>query len=119
MASLDIESMRQKIREIAKERDWDQYHTPKNLAISLSLEASELLEIFQWLNDPQVAAIQNDPKKMEAIRDELSDVLYWLLRLSDVLSIDLNSAFWAKMQKNIEKYPVHLCKGKSTKYTDL
>ncbi len=106
MENLEIGNMRRKIRQVIQERDWDRYQTPKSLAIALSVEASELLEIFQWLNDEQVAKIKEDPKKMQDIRDELSDVLYWLIRLSDVLEIDLNSSFWEKMKKNIEKYPV-------------
>ena len=106
-------------RTFSKERDWDQFHTPKNLVMALSVEASELCEIFQWLNEKESEAIMTDPKSAKKVRDELSDILYYLLRLSDTLSIDLEKAFWEKMEQNRKKYPVEKARGRSDKYTEL
>lgn len=97
-----------------KERDWEQYHLPKNLAISLSLEASEVLEIFQWSKNLDLPA-----DKKQLLADELADVFYYLLLLSHETKIDLTSAFKRKMRQNAKKYPISKSKGKSTKYTDL
>lgn len=116
---MDVDKMQAHQRQFAKEREWDQFHTPKNLAIALSVEAGELCEIFQWLNDGQVATIAEDREKMSQIRDELSDILFYTLRLAGVLEIDLEKAYWAKMKKNAEKYPVHLSKGSAKKYTEF
>jgi dCTP diphosphatase len=112
MADLDVSKMQKKIQEIVEARDWDQFHTPKNMAISLSLEASELLENFQWLKE-------GDAIPTQAIADEMADVLYWLLRMSDVLKIDLDKAFWEKIKKSEAKYPVELAKGNAKKYTEF
>lgn len=98
-----------------RERDWEQFHTPKNMAISLSLEASELLEVFQWREDGD--ALQSGDVKRCA--DELADILYWVLLISNDLGIDLVSAFTEKMQKNREKYPVSKARGSAKKYDQL
>ena len=119
MENLDIGKIKEKLRQIALEREWDQFHTPKNLAISLSLESSELLEIFQWLNDEQVKSLKDNPKLLSKIQEEISDVLYYLLRLSDILNIDVEKCFWEKLALSEKKYPVALSKGNSKKYTEL
>ncbi len=104
---------------MAQERDWDQYHTPKNLAAALSVEASELLEIFQWLSESQSQAIVNDVKKFQAVKEELADILYYVIRLADQLDIDLELAFWGKLKKSLAKYPVKSARGNSKKYTEF
>lgn len=119
MAQIDIDKMQEKIRQIVAERDWEKFHNPKNLSMSLLLEASELMEIFQWLNEKESYEIRNNPEKMDEIRDELADVFFWVIRIADHFKIDLDQAFWNKMKKNEAKYPVHLAKGVSTKYTEL
>jgi NTP pyrophosphatase (non-canonical NTP hydrolase) len=112
-----VEELRDALRRFAAERDWDQFHFPKNLAIALSVEAAELLEHFQWLPDVESA---DPPAETRAkIREELADVLLYLIRLADKLDIDLAAAAFDKMAVNARKYPVHRARGTSKKYTDL
>ena len=113
----DIESLQMALRDFAAERDWDQFHSPKNLATALAVEAAEILEHFQWLTEEQSRSLP-EAKRTEAA-EELADVLLFLVRLADKLDIDLMSAATAKLSKNAEKYPVAKSKGKSTKYTEL
>ena len=104
----------EKILQFQKERDWKQYHQPRNLAISLCLEASEVLEIFQWSKDNEV------PKgKIEHLEEELADVYYYLLLLAHESGVDIKQAFQRKMKINSKKYPVNSSKGSSKKYTEL
>lgn len=119
MRSLDIEKMQEKIRQIIQARDWGKFHSPKNQSISLLLEASELMEIFQWLTEKESYEIKNNPKKMIEVKEELADILFWVLLLSDHFQIDLQDAFWKKMKKNEKNYPVKLSKGNATKHTEL
>ncbi len=109
-----MSKMIQTILAFREERDWKQFHLPKNLAISLVLEAAEVLELFQWVKDNNLPA-----DKKGDLRDELADVYYWLLLLSHEFEIDLEEALQEKMKKNEEKYPIHKAKGKSEKYTKL
>ncbi len=119
MITLEVTKIQEKIREISKARDWDQFHTAKNLAAALSVEAGELLEIFQWLTEKQSNDLKGDDVKLEPIADELSDILYFVMRLSDVLEIDINKAFWKKLAKSEAKYPVDKAKGNAKKYTEF
>jgi dCTP diphosphatase len=114
-ASLD--TLRDLLRRFVAERDWDQFHSPKNLAIALSVEAAELLEHFQWMPETQSAALAGDVKAR--IREELADVLIYLIQLADKLEIDLLAAASDKIQLNAEKYPVEKARGSSKKYTEL
>ena len=112
-----IETLTKRIIEFRDRRDWKQFHNPKDSAISLVLEAGELLEHFQWKDEKaQWAHIET---KREDVADELADVLYWVLLLSNDLNIDISEAFVRKLEKNNEKYPVEKAKGRSNKYTDL
>ncbi|MBU0655314.1 MAG: nucleotide pyrophosphohydrolase [Gammaproteobacteria bacterium] len=97
------------------ERDWEQFHTPRNLAISLSLEAGEVLELFQW-QDPQGEAVQ---AVLPRLQEEVADVAVYLAYLCHDLGIDLEAAIRSKMMKNREKYPVALARGSAKKYTEL
>lgn len=115
--SREIESLRSRLRLFAEERDWDKFHSPKNLAAALSVEAAELLEHFQWLTESESASLSNE-KRLE-VSEELADVLLYLIRLADKLDIDLVQSAEQKLLRNAEKYPVEKAKGKSTKYTDL
>ncbi len=119
MTTLNLTKIYELQRQFSKERDWDQFHTPKNLAMALSVEASELAEIFQWLTEAQSNAIMSDGKQAKKIRDEVSDVLYYLLRLSDRLGIDVETAFFEKMEQNKAKYPVEKARGSMAKYDSL
>jgi NTP pyrophosphatase (non-canonical NTP hydrolase) len=112
--STKFEVVVNRIEQFCVDRDWSQFHDPKNLAISLQLEASEVLELFQWTKDNKVK-----PGKENEMADELADVLYWLIMLSNHYKIDLLSALNLKMDKNEAKYPVESAKGVSTKYTQL
>jgi dCTP diphosphatase len=105
-------------REFVKAREWDQFHTPKNLAMALSGEVGELTEIFQWLSEAQAAKVMENEKGAEAVRHEIADVFFYLMRLSDVLGVDVEAAFWEKMRLNAAKYPVDRAKGSHAKYTD-
>jgi NTP pyrophosphatase (non-canonical NTP hydrolase) len=113
----DLAGLRDALRRFAAERDWEQFHTPKNLAMALSVEVAELLEHFQWLTAEQSAAL--DPGALARVREELADVLLYLVRLADRLDVDLLEAAREKMDRNAEKYPVDKARGSSRKYTDL
>lgn len=104
------------VREFCDERDWDQFHNPKDMALSLTLEAAEVLEHFQWMSETEVEDYLNRHKG--AVADELADVLYWVLRMSDKLNIDLKEAFDKKLAKNEGKYPVSKARGNHKKYTE-
>lgn len=109
-----MDELIESILKFRKERNWKQFHTPKNLAISMLLEAGEVLELFQWTKDHKL------PKeRLPELKEELADVYYWLLLLSHEFKIDLNKEFKAKMVKNAKKYPVSKAKGTSKKYTKL
>ncbi len=116
MAS-DISDLQKRIREFVDERDWDQFHNPKDLALSLILESAEVLEHFQWKNDAEMADYAVNHK--DDIGEELADVLYWTLLLANKLKIDLSDAFKAKMLINEAKYPIEKAKGSHKKYTEL
>jgi dCTP diphosphatase len=113
----DLEILRGQLREFAAARDWDQFHSPKNLAMALAAEAGELLEIFQWLTEAQSQSL--DPAATAAASDEVADVLLYLIRLSDILGIDLIAAAKRKLATNAEKYPVDKARGSRRKYTEL
>jgi NTP pyrophosphatase (non-canonical NTP hydrolase) len=113
--AVDIEAIQKKLEAFARERDWEQFHSPKNLAMALAGEAGELLELFQWLTQAESEKIDEDLRV--AASHELADVMIYLLRLADRLDIDLDQAVAAKMKINAAKYPVALAKGKATKST--
>jgi NTP pyrophosphatase (non-canonical NTP hydrolase) len=112
---MDIEALQQRLAEFAAERDWEKFHSPKNLAMALAGEAGELLELFQWLTQGESEEIDEDLRT--AVSHELADVMIYLLRLADRLDVDLDQAVAAKMKINAKKYPVALAKGKATKST--
>jgi NTP pyrophosphatase (non-canonical NTP hydrolase) len=101
------------------DRDWKQFHHPKDLAISIALEAAELLEHFQWKGKDEVARDLEDPDRKEALGDEMADVLILLLSASDAVGIDLFDATVRKIEKNAEKYPVEKARGNALKYDRL
>jgi NTP pyrophosphatase (non-canonical NTP hydrolase) len=111
----DLIELRDRFREFAAERDWEQFHTPKNLATALSVEASELLEPFQWLVSGQE---ELDDDKLKAIRHEMADVLAYLVMLADKLDIDLFQAALEKIELNRAKYPAGKVRGDSRKYSE-
>ncbi|NYT23648.1 nucleotide pyrophosphohydrolase [Alcaligenaceae bacterium] len=104
-----LQSISQQQRAFAKEREWEQFHSPKNLASALIVEAGELLEHFQWITEEQSRMLP--PEKLEAVGSEIADVLLYLVQLSNVLGIDPVEAAQAKIKVNSQKYPVDLAKG--------
>ncbi len=114
---MDEIKIQKKLRKFSKERDWDKFHKLKNLAISISIESSELLEIFQWQNEN--STFWKDKKIMKLIEEEIADVMLYLLRFTDVAEIDVQKICENKIRKNKVKYPIKLSKGISTKYNKL
>ena len=111
----NLDDLRQKLRGFAQQRDWEQFHTPKNIAIALSVEASELLEIFQWLSDAQSQDLT--PKQRESIAQEIGDVMNYLVRFCDLVDLDPIECAEKKIDLNEQKYPADLVRGSSAKYT--
>jgi NTP pyrophosphatase (non-canonical NTP hydrolase) len=116
---MGIEALTQALLKFRDERDWAQFHTLRNLIVSLNLEAAELLELTQWKSDAEMAALTQDEGAREALRDECADVLLYLLLIADQAGIDLEAAARAKLAKNEAKYPVEKSYGSSRKYTQL
>lgn len=112
----DLTEIREIMRQFVSERDWDKFHTPKNLATALSVEASELLEPFQWLVSGDKSEL--DEVKLTAIRHEMADVLVYLVRLADKLDVDLLQAVQEKMVLNRAKYPADKVRGDARKYSE-
>ena len=108
--------LRDRLRKFVAERDWDQFHSPKNLAMALSVEAAELVEHFQWLSEEQSKNLA--PEKLADVRDEMADVLVYLVRLADKLEVDLLAAVDVKMEKNALKYPADQVRGSMKKYSE-
>ena len=113
----EIESLREQLRAFSAARDWDQFHSPKNLAMALSVEAGELLEIFQWQSEDQSRRLTSEA--LAAASDEVADVLLYLIRLCDQLGIDPIVAANHKLVANAAKYPADKARGNSKKYTEL
>lgn len=116
---MDLQALTRALVAFRDERDWAQFHTLRNLIVSLNLEASELLELTQWKGDPEIDTMLRDDDKMEALRDECADILLYLLLIADKAGIDLLAAARAKLVKNGEKYPVDKARGSRAKYTEL
>ncbi len=115
--STELESLKLKLREFAKERDWDQFHSPKNFSMAMIVECAELVEHFQWLTDEQS---KNLPKEtLEEVSLEMADIFMYLIRLADKLDVDLVESVKRKMILNAEKYPIEKAKGLATKYNKL
>jgi NTP pyrophosphatase (non-canonical NTP hydrolase) len=112
----DLGELRTRVRAFVAERDWDRFHSPKNLAMALSVEASELVELFQWLTEEESAA--PDPDRRRRVAEELADVLWFLVRLADRLDIDLLEAAERKLAANAAKYPADRVRGDARKYNE-
>lgn len=112
-----LQHLSQQQREFAQDRDWEQFHSPKNLASALIVEAGELLEHFQWMTEAQSRSLS--PEKLEEVGSEIADVLLYLVQLSNVLGIDPVQAAQAKILVNAQKYPADRAKGRSAKYAQL
>lgn len=116
---VDVSGAAHALRKFAQEREWQQFHSPKNLVMALSGEVGELTEIFQWMTEAESHKAASNPQTANAVRDELADVALYLIRLADVLGVDLNTAIASKLTSNAAKYPVEASRGVSTKYDQL
>ena len=116
MGNADLNSLKEKLRDFAEQRDWDQFHSPKNLSMALIAEAAELVEHFQWLTEKESAQLNED--KLEEVRQELADIQIYLIRIADKLNVDLLEAVTDKMKINETRYPAEKVKGQHKKYTE-
>lgn len=115
----NIHEIREKIREFILEREWEKFHNPKDLAISISLESAELMELFQWKSLEEIEELENFPSFTTRISDELADIIIYSLSLANKLEIDISSAVLKKIEKNGQKYPVEKAYGSAKKYNEL
>lgn len=114
-----IKDLKDKVQKFCEDRDWDQYHNAKDLAIGVSTEASELLDIFRFKSERQVEEFFEDAKKKSEISDEMADTLYFIIRLAQRYNVDLSTALESKLEKNDKKYPVEKARGSNKKYDEL
>lgn len=117
--TIDLPRIQEEINHFVKERDWDQFHSVKNLAMALSVESSELVEILQWMSEEKSNLVKDDPVIKAKLQDEIADVFFYLMRITQKAEVDLETAILQKIKKNAEKYPVERARGNSKKYTDL
>lgn len=115
--TVTLETLAQRLAQFAAERDWQQFHAPKNLAAALVVEAAELLEHFQWLSEAQSRELP--PARRDAVAAEMADVLLYLVQLATALGVDLGAAAARKIESNALKYPVDKARGRSAKYDEL
>ena len=113
-----VEELKNKVRKFCEARDWDQFHNPKELAIGMSTEANELLQIFRFKNEQDMKEFMSSDRKLEA-EEELADLVYFALRFAQMNNIDLTTAIENKMKKNDNKYPVEKAKGSNKKYNEF
>ena len=111
-----LEQIKHRLRDFAAERDWDQFHSPKNLAMALIVEAAELVEHFQWLTEEQSQTLP--PDKLAEVEQEIADIQIYLIRLADKLGVDMEKAVNAKIELNKKKYPAEKVRGSAAKYND-
>ena len=110
--STSVDDLRQLLRQFVDERDWQSFHNPKNLAMSLAIEAAELMEHFQWLTPEEASQAAVDPDQREAICDEIADCLAYVLAMANTIDIDLSTELARKMEKNAAKYPIETSRGR-------
>jgi NTP pyrophosphatase (non-canonical NTP hydrolase) len=118
-ASTRLEEIKQRVLAFAHDRDWEQFHSPKNLSMALAAEAAELMENFLWATTEDSRALAADPRKRDAIEQELADIVIYALQFANQTGIDVAAAIAAKMEINARKYPVEKSRGRSDKYTEL
>ncbi|MFE4456953.1 nucleotide pyrophosphohydrolase [Nocardia tengchongensis] len=116
---MTIDELQGLVTEFSQQRDWERFHTPKNLVMALMGEAGELAEIFQWLTPEQSEVVCSDKDSRVKVEHEVADVFIYLLRLATVLDIDLATAVQAKLKLNEQRYPADLARGRATKYSEL
>jgi dCTP diphosphatase len=117
--SATVAELRERVMAFARERDWEQFHSPKNLSMALAAEAGELMEHFLWTDSRESTETVRSEKKRHLIEDEIADVVIYALEFANVCGIDLAAAIEAKLGKNAAKYPVEKARGRAVKYTEL
>ncbi|WP_067565298.1 nucleotide pyrophosphohydrolase [Nocardia acidivorans] len=116
---MDVEGLQRLVADFAARREWERFHTPKNLVMAMTGEMGELSELFQWLTAEESSAICQNDHRRERVEEEVADIFIYLLRLADVLDIDLAAAVEAKVEKNEQRYPAEAVKGRAVKYTEI
>lgn len=117
--TIDMKKLQGEIDKFVTDRDWDQFHSVKNLSMALSVECSELVEIFQWMKEEKSNAVASDPETIGKVKDEVADIFFYLMRVVEKTGIDLEEAVLEKIKKNEAKYPVEKSRGISKKYTEF
>ena len=110
---ITLADLRRRVAEFIAARDWEQFHTPKNLSASIAIEAAELLEHFQWLTDEQAAAAMQDEEKLAAVADEMADVVIYALSLANALDVDVSEAVLDKLERNERRFPADEWRGRA------
>jgi NTP pyrophosphatase (non-canonical NTP hydrolase) len=113
-----LKELRERVAAFADERDWGKFHSPKNLAMALAVEAAELMELFQWKTEEESWAVRDDPAELARVRDELADVAVFVLNMCNRLDVDLASAIFKKLEQNALRYPADRVRGSAAKYTE-
>jgi len=116
-SEITLQEIKARIKQFIKERDWEQFHSPKNISMSISIEAAELMEHFQWLTTEQSKKLLKNNKKREKIEDELADIAIYIIDFCNLFNIDIEKIIIRKLDKSAKKYPAHIVKGKIHKYT--
>jgi len=115
-AVTQLQALKHRLREFAHARQWEQFHSPKNLAMALIVEAAEMVEHFQWLSEEQSRALP--PEKLKEVEQEMADIFIYLIRIADGIGVNLEEAAWRKIELNEEKYPIEQARGSAKKYSD-
>ena len=116
---LDLGALQEHLAEFARAREWDRFHSPKNLALAIASETGELAELFQWVTEEESRGIAQDEGRRARVADELADILQYIIRMADILDISLPEALWRKLRENEARYPVALARGNAKKYTEF
>lgn len=119
MKTIDVEKLNSVVSDFIEQRDWDQFHSIKNLSMALSVETSELVEIFQWLTEEDSNKVKDDSKLKAKVEEEISDIFIYLMRIAIKSGVDIESSVLTKIQRNSEKYPVEKARGNAKKYNEL
>jgi len=115
--NITLDEIKKKIKAFVKDRDWEKYHSPKNISMSIAIEAAELMEHFQWLTIEQSKKLLKDKSKQEEVEDELADIAIYVLDFCNAFGINIEKCILRKLDRSSKKYPVHLVRGKAHKYT--
>lgn len=118
-ATTNLQTIRNAVAQFARERDWEQFHAPKNLSMAIAAEAAELMEHYLWCSPQESATVSADEKKKSAVAEELADIVILALQFANMTNIDVSAAISAKLASNAAKYPVEKARGRSSKYTEL